>query len=214
MTLRGFIFVVCLSGLAAAMLWIRATRPRAALQADASQPVQAEPSIATDDWGRMLGDTGAGAGAKPTEAAAQQAGPELRLIGVMASGHQGLALIAGADGLARDFRVGAVVHGDTVVKSVSPTDVRLGPRDGPASRVLVLPTESPGAGQIVRQARASSLPEVDAANDTSPIVPPHADMPAPRASESGPAGSRWNEIRAKPVMPQRPGTDPADTPRS
>ena len=216
MTLRGFVLVVCLGGVAAAMLWIRATRPGTALQAQTSQPAQAGAPAAHGDGRVLLGDTGAGTvagkGAQPAEPATREAGPELRLIGVMASGHQGLALIAGADGLARVFRVGAVVHGNTVVKSVLPTEVRLGLRDGPASRVLVLPTASPGAAQVGRQARADLLLEVDASIDTSPIVPPHADMSAPRASESGTAGSRWNEIRGKPVTPQLPTTNPAEAP--
>lgn len=215
MTLRGFVLVVCLGGVAAAMFWIRATRPGTAVQADAGRAAPAGAPAAYGEWHRLPGDSGAGAGAgaQPTEPAARAAGPELRLIGVMASGHQGLALIAGADGLARVFRVGAVVHGDTVVKSVSPTEVWLGPRDGPAGRVLVLPAASSGAGQIGRQARADPPPEGDASADTSPIVPPHADMSAPRASDSGTAGSRWNEIRGKPVTPQLPAADPAEAPR-
>ena len=168
-------------------------------------------AVAGGDWSRLLGsavDT-----APPADPPARKAEPALQLIGVMASGSQGLALIAHADAPARVFRVGAVVHGDTVLKSVSPREVRLGPRDGSASTVLALPTREPGGAQPVTSASAAFRARADVLNDVSPIVPPHADMPTPGPAESGTPGSRWSELRTRRALPPGPAVDTEDTAR-
>lgn len=199
-----------LSVAAAALLWAAVAETGVVQQTGPEQAVQTRPRGDEGDRARLFGQ--AVATDQPLATAAKSAGPELRLVGVMASGNQGLALIASADGTARVFRVGAVVHGDTVVKSVSAHEVRLGPRDGPASTVLVVPTTASGGASPLRTAHESPPLVVDGANDTSPIVPPHTDMPTPRASESGTAGSYWSELRAKPAaVPKRAG-EPVEPP--
>lgn len=197
MVSRALLPVMCLGIAASALLWVFATGPGAVQQADTSPPARVSPLVADGPWTRLLGDDAVNP--QPPAPAAEAAGPPLQLVGLMASGHQGLALIAGADGPARVFRVGAVVHGDLVVKSVSAREVRLGPRDGPPTRVLVLPTSASAEGPPIRNAPDVRQAAADDANDTSPIVPPHTDMPTPRASESGTAGSTWSELRAKPA---------------
>ncbi len=177
------------------LFWVFLARTSTAQPADAGLPMPARSLVADNNWtgSRRHADTSD----KPTAPARKEAGAGLRLVGVMASGDQGLALIAGADGVARLFRVGAVVHGDTVLKSVSAHEVRLGPRDGFSSTVLLLVTAPSGINQPVKTAQQPVQPVVDGVNDTSPIVPPHTDMATPRASESGTAGSHLREIRAK-----------------
>lgn len=197
MAFRAFVPVACVGIAVSTLLWLLVARTGAVPPADTGQATRASPLVAAGPWTRLLGDDAVSP--KPASPAAAVAGPQLRLVGLMASGDQGLALIAGADGIVQVFRVGAVVHGDTVVKSVSAQEVRLGPRDGPASSVLVLPTGASGGIQAITNAPYNRPPATDDTNDTSPIVPPHTDMPTPRASESGTAGSHWSELRAKPV---------------
>lgn len=199
MTLRLSVFVIGCGILMSMLFWTLVARPDIAQQADKGAPTPAPPLVADGDWTRLLGATVAISA--PATPAIEEADAGLRLVGVMASGSQGLALIATADGPARVFRVGAAVHGDTVVKSVSAHEVQLGPRDGPASSVLVLPTAVQAGGQALRQAPAGSALPADSAGDTSPIVPPHTDMPTPLAAESGTAGSNWSELRSKRVTP-------------
>lgn len=197
MAFRAFVPVMCVGIVASTLLWVLVARTSEERQADTGQATPAIPPVTEGQWTRLLGDEAVSP--KPLAPVAEVAGPQLQLVGLMASGDQGLALIANADGPARLFRVGAAVHGDTVVKSVSAQEVRLGPRDGPASTVLVLPTSASGVIQPIRNAPYNRPPATDDANDTSPIVPPHTDMPTPRASESGTAGSHWTELRAQPV---------------
>ena len=197
MAFRLFVPAACLGIFVSMLLWALLARTAVVSPVGTGQAEQDSPRVADTAWTRVL--AGEAASPKPVTPAAPAAGPQLRLVGLMASGDQGLALIAGADGTARVFRVGAVVHGDTVVKSVSAQEVRLGPRDGPASTVLVLPASASGGIQPTTNTASGRLPATDEANDTSPIVPPHTDMPTPRASDSGTAGSPWSELRAKPV---------------
>lgn len=202
MSLRHFVFVIGPGILVSTLFWALVVRPGPVQPGDAGASTPGQPLAADGDWTRLLGATAPIAA--PVAPAAPEAGAGLRLVGVMASGSLGLALIATADGPARVFRVGAAVQGDNVVQSVSAHEVRLGPRDGPASSVLVLPTAAQ-AGEAgsppFRLVRTDRAPPADSANDTSPIVPPHADMPTPLAADSGTAGSNWSELRAKRVTP-------------
>ena len=200
---RILALVFCVSVLVAALAWTISSSSGPALHVySAPQPPQARLPEADRNWTPLAGQPASAA--PPAAAPATPARPAWRLVGVMASGDAGLALIADAHGAARVLRVGAVVQGDTVLQSVSAHEVRLGPRGGPANIVLVLPTIAAGGEGGVQSAhniRAPALPAAGALNDTSPIVPPHADMPTPLAAESGTPGSRWNEMRAKPQKP-------------
>jgi hypothetical protein len=201
MAIRAPVLVLGASVLAAALGWTFLIENSDAPGARTHPLQQPGASMASGDWARLMASPSPVPTGQSTAASAPTAGPVWRLVGVMASGDAGLALIAGADGAARVYRVGAVVHGDTVVQSVSAQQVRLGPRGGPASAVLEMPTAPASGGQPRPSAKADALPAADASNDTSPIVPPHADMPTPLAAESGTVGSRWNELRAKPPTP-------------
>jgi general secretion pathway protein C len=196
---RLFVLVIGFGILGSTLFWVFIARQATTQQVVTGPATLVRPPAADADWARLLGATAVSNA--PAAPAVEEADPGLRLVGVMASGSQGLALIATADSPARVFRVGAAVQGDIVVKSVSAREVRLGPRDGPASSVLVLPTAPPAGGQPMRQVSADAALPPDSANDTSPIVPPHIDMATPRAAESGTPGSNWSELRAQRVTP-------------
>jgi hypothetical protein len=197
MVMRALLAVVCAGVLMSALVWVLVARTGPALPAETNLAAPFSPLPGDSPWTRLLGDDPVSL--KAPAPAAESAGPALTLVGLMASGNEGLALISRADGSPRVFRVGAVVHGDTVLKSVSAREVRLGPRDGPASMVLALPTSASAGVQPIGSAPYKPAPATEDPNDTSPIVPPHTDMSAPRASESGTAGSQWNELRTKAV---------------
>jgi general secretion pathway protein C len=136
----------------------------------------------------------------PVLAAAAEPPPDARfqLLGVVtpratASAREGLALIAVDGKPAKAFRVGAVIDGATVLKSVAARGAMLGPRDGAAQVTLNLaPPASAATGALPALATAPAAN----ANSVNPAATPLTSgrlRPARRgprpASESPPAAS-------------------------
>jgi len=91
-------------------------------------------------------------GADPVAPVAAAPPPSARfqLIGVVAprssaANREGLALIAVDGKPPRAYRVGAVIEGDLVLKTVGQRGASLGPRDGAASVALDIPPPMPAA---------------------------------------------------------------------
>jgi general secretion pathway protein C len=110
----------------------------------------AAPAVATGgDLSRLFGAEPP----PPVAAAAPPPPPEssrFQLIGVLAAPSaaaqsQGVALIAVDGKLPRAFKVGAVIDGEHVLKSVQPRAVAIGPRNGVATVSLELPPLPPPA---------------------------------------------------------------------
>jgi general secretion pathway protein C len=117
-----------------------------------SVPAQASlalPSLnAGADLARLVGAEPAVA--PPVADAPPPESSRFQLIGVVtpqraAAGAQGVALIAVDGKMPRAIRVGAVVDGDQVLKSVLARSVSIGPADGPAKLSLELPPLPPPA---------------------------------------------------------------------
>lgn len=108
----------------------------------AAVPVQApEPAAVA----RALGAVPAAPAAAPGAAPVVQAAPRYRLIGVVASGpNRGAALIA-VDGQApKPYRLGAVLDGGMVLKSLAARQARLMPESGSGAPIdLSLPPPNP-----------------------------------------------------------------------
>jgi general secretion pathway protein C len=159
-------------------------------------PVAALGTAARGDLSRLLGpDTPPAA-----VAAAAEPPPDARfqLIGLLAprspaAAREGLALIAVDGKPAKAFRVGAVIDGPTVLKSVAARSAMLGPRDGAAQMTLSLAPPAPAAtGSLATLgARAEPSPETAA---------PAVDIGRRRARESA--------LRGVPP-PAAPSADPA-----
>jgi general secretion pathway protein C len=123
-------------------------------------------TVAHGDLARLLG-----ADAPPPAAAPEPAADaRYQLIGVVSpraarAGREGLALIAVDGKPAKAFRVGAVVDGQTVLKSVSARGAMLGMADGVAGVTLNIPPPAPAA--------TGALPGA-----TAPFTAPVAAPPA------------------------------------
>jgi general secretion pathway protein C len=137
-------------------------------------PVAMNAAAVRGDLTRLLGVDA------PPPVAAEAAAPppdsRFQLIGVLAAkpraaAREGVALIAVDGKPARAYRVGAVVDGQLVVKSVAALGVTLGPRDGAALVSLNLQPMAPAA--------TGTLPGV---NDGE------ANMSAPQPLQGVPTG--------------------------
>ena len=219
MHLRVTLSVVCLAAAASAMGW--AALVHADTDAHGDAPAQqvsgAQPSgdvIAAADWTRLLGTAHASANAPVPIATPQPEIAALRLEGVVAAQQHSLAVIAVDSKPSRVYAIGAVVHGDLLVRSVSAGGVVLARRDGGEPVVLALarPTASGSvhpSGMSAALAGAA-IAATDDTEDASPIVPPHADMRAPTARQAATPGSDWARLRANPpVFPQASDEPPA-----
>lgn len=160
------------------------------------QTLLAAPSPAAGgDWSRLFG----AAPPPPAEPAAAEAPPpppessRFQLIGVVAprpvtAVAQGVALIA-VDGKApRAYRVGAVIDGEQVLRSVQQRAVSIGPRRGEPTLTLELPPLPPPATGVPMAAGGPAVPGqgVPAApmigGPAPGVVPMQAVPPLPAAA--------------------------------
>lgn len=143
----------------------------------------------------------------PVAEAPVEPAPDARfqLIGVLSprspqAAREGVALIAVDGKPARAYRIGAVVDGNNVLKSVNPRGAMLGPRDGAALVALNLAPPPPAA--------TGTLPPLPA-DAGGPVLPPPAQpvqpypgVVPPRPSGPVPPGAA-NQFR-RPPQPQQP----------
>lgn len=163
----------------------------------------------------------------PVAAAAPPPPPEssrFQLIGVLAAPSaaarsQGVALIAVDGKLPRAFKVGAVIDGEQVLKSVQPRAVAIGPRNGVATVSLELPPLPPPATGVPVPAMGVAAP---GAMPTQVFVPPPGApvfVPGPTAPSVGapivgiPAINNPNGVRMRqPRAAANNGVAPAGLP--
>ena len=112
-----------------------------------------------------------------------EAAPDARfqLLGVLSprspqAAREGVALIAVDGKPPRAFRVGAVVDGQNVLKTVNARGATLGPRDGAALVALNLAPPAP----------AATGPLPPAAGAGGPVLPPPAQAPLPYPGATAP----------------------------
>ncbi len=177
-----------------------------------STPVASIGPAARGDLTRLLGNDPP----PPVVAAATEAPPDARfqLIGVVtpratAAAREGLALIAVDGKPARAYRVGAVIDGQTVLKSVAARGALLGPRDGAAQVTLsLLPPAAATTGALPSLAPSAAEPPINPGAAALPVPP---GMPAAVAA----ARAKANEPRAvrrmlpPPAMPVEGAVQPA-----
>lgn len=139
------------------------------------------------DWTRVLGaDAPATPGrAQPEEA--PRADARFQLVGVVAArtrhpAREGVALIAVDGQPPKVFRVGAVVDGATVLKSVRTRAAELGPRDGAVTIALEIPPPAPPA-----TARLSGVPGVPLVAGSPGAPPARLTPPQPPQPRASPA---------------------------
>jgi general secretion pathway protein C len=196
MAARWLSFVIWAAVAAGAMFWLLRVTAQGP-QAPGHTVTVGNSAAARADLSRVLG-----ADAEPeqhVEVAAVPANARFRLIGVVAprSGavaDGGLALIAVDDKPPRAYRVGAVVEGDTIVKSVGMRSVSLGGADGSAPTALELPPLPPPAtGTLPAAGQAAPAPSpIRAAplpGRPAPQVPPPAPVPPPVMPAQGGDGN-------------------------
>lgn len=172
--------------------------PAHARVADATPPPRG-------DLTRLLG-----VDAPPPSAAAAEPPPDARfqLVGVLspkspAAAREGVALIAVDGKPPRAFRVGHVVDGTQVLKSVNAKGVTLGPRDGAAAVSLNLAPLPPAAtGSLPAPGAAAGLPLPPPSPPMvgGPMTSPRPGAPASRRS-SGPP-----QLQDSPDGPSHPPT--------
>ncbi|WP_200228382.1 hypothetical protein [Rubrivivax gelatinosus] len=162
MTTRWWAFGVWAVVAASAVYWaLKLVKPAPATPPQAT--VVAMAAGLQGDLSRLLGADAVDAEPEPTAESSR-----FELLGVVASRsaeREGVALIAVDGKPPKAFRVGAVVDGETVVKSVQQREVRLGPRDGAATVSLDIAAAAPAAtgrlpapGAAQPAARALALP--------------------------------------------------------
>lgn len=130
----------------------------------------------------------------PAEDAAPVADARFQLVGVVSTrtpqaAREGVALIAVDGRPPRAYRVGAVVEGSTVLKSVAARGATLGPRDGPAAINLNLPPPAPAATGVLAPAaqggNGSPLTAAVGAPMRQPPTPNYRPVePAPADNEA------------------------------
>lgn len=176
-------FVVWALVAAAAVAWglKLAAKP---LVAPAQTLLAAPAPAAGGDWSRLFG-AAPPPPAEPAAAAAPLPPPEssrFQLIGVVAprsssATTQGVALIA-VDGKApRAYRVGAVIEGEQVLRSVQQRAVSIGPRRGEPTLTLELPPLPPPATGVPVAGGAPGGPVQ--AMPTAPVIGGPAPMVVP-----------------------------------
>lgn len=169
------------------------------------------------DWRRVMG----GATAAPASVAVQVPSaipPELaafRLLGIVATakaGRGGVALLAQGDQPARPLRVGQVLTGDWVLKSLAARSVQVGPKKGSAQFTLNLPQPTPTASAAPAGRSTAGAPPVPPGAPVAaiePIVSTAEPASAPSSNEApGPAGPAQESPEGDDATPQAPGPNP------
>ncbi len=148
-------------------------------------------------------------------AAAAEPAPDARfqLIGVVtpraqSAAREGVALIAVDGKPARAYRVGAVIEGQTILKSVAARGAMLGPRDGAPQVTLNL---APPAAANTGALPSLSQPLVDGNPSASPSGVTSAATPAVTPLQNAAARDRATSPRAMRRMLPPPAM-PADNP--
>ena len=121
----------------------------------------------------------------PAVAAAAEPAPDARfaLLGVVSpravqAAREGVALIAIDGKPARAYRVGAVVDGQNVLKSVSARGATLGPRDGASLIALNLAAVAPAStGTLPTPAISGAPPPPRPDLAPAPALPPRTSVP-------------------------------------
>ncbi len=171
-------------------------------------PVAAIGPAARGDLTRLLGSDPP----PPAVAVAAEAPPDARfqLIGVVApraqaAAREGLALIAVDGKPAKAYRVGAVIEGQTILKSVAARGAMLGPRDGAPQVTLTLTPPT--------AANTGALPSLAPSAADAPASPNLAVPAGPAAIAA--ARARTSDARAvrrmlpPPAVPQDGTPQPA-----
>lgn len=134
----------------------------------------------------------------PLEAPAAVADTRFQLVGVVSArtpqaAREGVALIAVDGKPPKAYRVGAVVEGSTVLKSVAARGATLGPRDGPPAITLDLPPPAPAATGVLPPAAQGGA----GSPRPAPIGAPMRQPPTPnyRPVEPAPADSEAESQR-------------------
>ena len=159
----------------------------------ANTTVAANGPLARSDLTRLLGAD------PPPPALAAEAPPDARfqLIGVVAAralsaAAEGLALIAVDGKPPKAYRVGAVVDGQTILKSVAARGAQLGLRDGAVQVSLNLaPLQAAATGTL------PGVPDMQA----MPASPAQAQAQAPPAAAQRPAPQSMRRMLPTPARP-------------
>lgn len=203
---RGFAFVIGAAVAAGVGAWaLYAIVP---VRSTPSQSNTVRVPVATrEDSASPLGsDASPRAPDMAPKVAPAMAGDRFKLVGLVASGGEGLALIAVDGKPARAFRVGATVEGDIVVQQVTTNGATLGPRGAGAAMWLQvsLPPASGTAPVAAAGPELASQFPVDAPPARSqevrsklgskhpPLPPPTGPTPTkPADGTAGSADGRW-----------------------
>lgn len=177
-----------------------------------AQAQVAEPGVALrGDLSRLLGADAPAPVAAATPAPAADA--RFSLIGVVSpkaaqAAREGLALIAVDGKPPRAYRVGAVIEGTHVLKSVSARGAMLGLKDGGAQFGLsVAPLAAAATGSLPSAGAASPLPRY-MPNQRPPTQPtmapphtlgPHSGPGRPDLTESAPAAQPGHQGKQAPT---------------
>lgn len=144
-----------------------------------------------------------GVDAPPPQAAPAEPPPDARfqLVGVLspkssAAAREGVALIAVDGKPPRAYRVGHVVEGVHVLKSVNARGASLGPRDGAAAVSLNLPGLPPAA--------TGNLPPANAPSAGAPLPPPAPAMPVPPQPQMQPQVQPQVQPHGPTAVPRQP----------
>jgi len=150
------------------------------------------------DLGRLLsGPAQAASGAVQDPSAASALAGRLKLVGVVAPRHEGdaggVALLSVDGKPARAIRVGGVIDGDMVLKSLTQRGAAIGTAEGPATTTLDLPLlPAPATGALPP---VSGISTADSLTHAPGGVPPGAMAPPP------PPGEPLRRM-ARPLRPQ------------
>lgn len=133
-----------------------------------------------------------------------------QLLGVLSprspqAAREGVALIAVDGKPPRAYRIGAVVDGQNVLKSVNPRGATLGPRDGAALVALNLAPPPPAATGTLPPPQGAGGPVMPPPNPPSPLPYGGATPPRPGVpGQPGPAGTfrRTPQAQQPQVQPQ------------
>ena len=169
-------------------------------------PVASAGPVVRADLTRLLGVDSS----PPVAQVAAEPAPDARfqLIGVVAprnaaAAREGLALIAVDGKPAKAYRVGAVVDGENVLKSVAARGATLGPRDGAALVALNIAPPPPAATGILPSMRPATLQPQQAPTQFQ-VPPMPTGTPQPQSAPM--------QLQAQPMPTATPTAPPVPMP--